>query len=70
MNCTPAERKFLDANAPDVGWMVCAEMQSQAFQRIMRRLGIVGATYSEIAEQVIKRLDGCEAVIDKLRTRK
>ena len=38
-----------------------------AIMRIMRRLGIVGATYSEIADQVCKRLDGCELVIDKLK---
>lgn len=41
-----------------------------AMIKIMRRLGIVGATYGEIAEQVCKRLDGCEALIDKLRRRK
>ena len=38
-----------------------------AMVKIMRRLGIIGATYGEIADQVCKRLDGCEAVIDKLR---
>lgn len=38
-----------------------------AMMKIMRRLGIVGATHAEIADQVCKRLDGCESVIDKLK---
>lgn len=38
-----------------------------AMIKIMKRLGIVNASYGEIADQVCKRLDGCENVIDKLK---
>lgn len=38
-----------------------------AMMKIMRRLGIVGASYGEIADQVCKRMDGQQAIIDKLR---
>lgn len=42
----------------------------KSWLRIMRRLGIIGATHSEIADQVIRRLDGCEQIIDSLRANK
>jgi hypothetical protein len=41
-----------------------------AMIKIMSRLGIVGASHSEIAEQVCKRLDGQQAIIDAVSGRK
>lgn len=46
------------------------ETREGALKKIQRRLGIVGASYSEIADQVCKRLDGCEAIIDRQRSGK
>lgn len=52
------------------GVEIFAASQSAALQKIMRRIGIVGATPEEIAEQVCKRLDGAQAVIDQLRKKR
>jgi hypothetical protein len=43
------------------------ETTAGAMVKIMRRLGIVGASAGEIADQVCKRLDGCEEIIDRQR---
>ena len=44
-----------------------ADFEAKPWLRIMRRLGIVGATYGEIADQVVARMDGQQRIIDLLR---
>jgi uncharacterized membrane protein YeaQ/YmgE (transglycosylase-associated protein family) len=62
---TEAERKAFQAGY--IAGQSLPESGGGAMIKIMRRLGIVGASYGEIADHVCKRLDGCEALIDKLR---
>lgn len=57
-------------NAGYAAGQAIPESGAGAMVKIMRRLGIIGASYGEIADQVCKRLDGCEAIIDKQRARK